>query len=55
MKTSFFVLGLAAFASLAFAASPAAVVATPEPGTTLLMASGLAGVGFTIWHRNRKK
>jgi hypothetical protein len=31
------------------------VVATPEPGTIMLMASGLTGVGFTFWYRNRKK
>ena len=53
MKASFFVLGLAALAPLAFAASPA--IATPEPGTVILMASGLVGVGFAVWRRNRNK
>lgn len=28
---------------------------TPEPGTIVLLATGLAGVGYAAWRRNRKK
>lgn len=28
---------------------------TPEPGTIIMLATGLAGVGFAAWRRNRKR
>ncbi len=27
----------------------------PEPSTILLLATGLAGIGFAAWRRNRKR
>ena len=28
---------------------------TPEPSTIIMLATGLAGVGFAAWRRNRKR
>lgn len=28
---------------------------TPEPSTIVMLATGLAGVGFAAWRRNRKR
>lgn len=28
---------------------------TPEPGTIVMLATGLAAVGFAAWRRNRKR
>ncbi len=54
MKTFFLlVLGLAAFAQFALAVGD--TVVTPEPGTVVLLATGLAGMGFAVWRRNRNK
>jgi hypothetical protein len=47
-------LGLAAFVPCAFAA-PSDSVSTPEPGTIVMLATGLAGIGFAAWRRNRSK
>jgi PEP-CTERM motif len=30
-------------------------VVTPEPSTIIMLATGLAGVGFAAWRRNRKR
>lgn len=30
-------------------------VVTPEPGTIVLFATGLAGIGLAAWRRNRKR
>lgn len=30
-------------------------VVTPEPNTIVLLAAGLAGIGFAAWRRNRKR
>jgi hypothetical protein len=55
MKTFFlFLLGLAAFAQFALAELGDTAV-TPEPGTVVLLVTGLAGMGFAVWRRNRSK
>jgi len=28
---------------------------TPEPSTIIMLATGLAGVGYAAWRRNRKR
>ena len=30
-------------------------VPTPEPGTVMLMATGVAGLAYGVWRRNRAK
>jgi len=36
-------------------AAPLDSVATPEPGTAVLLTVGLASLGFAAWRRNRNK
>ena len=36
-------------------AGPLDSVATPEPGTAVMLTVGLAGLGFAAWRRSRKK
>jgi PEP-CTERM motif-containing protein len=55
VKILFMVLTSIALAQFAFAQQSVDGVATPEPGTILLMATGLAGVGYGVWRRNRSK
>jgi PEP-CTERM motif len=54
VKISLLFLGLCAFVPCAFAA-PADSVNSPEPGTIVMLATGLAGIGFAAWRRNRSK
>jgi len=52
MKGVLFCLGLVAAAQFALALD---TVVTPEPGTIVLLSTGLAGVGFAVWRRNRRR
>jgi hypothetical protein len=36
-------------------AGPLDSVATPEPGTAVMLTLGLAGLGFAAWRRSRNK
>jgi hypothetical protein len=46
---------LGAVASLAAATDSGGPPDAPEPGTIILLATGLAGVGYAAWRRNRKR
>jgi PEP-CTERM motif-containing protein len=45
---------LSSFALLAFT-DGGAPPPVPEPSTIIMLATGLAGVGFAAWRRNRKR
>jgi PEP-CTERM motif len=47
-------LFLLCFASALFGL-PSDTIVTPEPGTVLLLAAGLAGVGIASWRRSRSR
>jgi len=43
------------FALFAFDTDNGNPAVTPEPGTIVMLATGLAAVGFAAWRRNRKR
>ena len=53
------ILGLCLLCSFAVFADGAndtgSVPPVPEPSTIIMLATGLAGVGFAAWRRNRKR
>jgi len=52
MKAVLFCFGLLAMAQLALALD---TVVTPEPGTLVLLCTGLAGVSLAAWRRNWRR
>jgi PEP-CTERM motif-containing protein len=46
---------LCCFAALGLDSDQGNPLVTPEPSTIVMLATGLAGVGFAAWRRNRKR
>lgn len=46
---------LGTIALLAEAVDQGTPAPTPEPSTIIMLATGLAGVGYAAWRRNRKR
>jgi PEP-CTERM motif-containing protein len=46
---------LGCFALLAAFGDTGSPPVIPEPSTIIMLATGLAGVGFAAWRRNRKR
>jgi len=52
------VIGMAlalACSGLAYAQGDIGPLVTPEPSTAVMLAAGVAGLGYLAWRRNRRK